>query len=76
MVALVGAAIDDEAPRSMTVFLEIPLDVVGVVVMRGILRRPSRRLSGSVIVLHLLKGQQLLLSTTGGRGYHNSISIP
>lgn len=40
VVAFVGAAIDHEAPRSMTIFLEIPLDVVGVVVVRGVSRRP------------------------------------
>src|SRR5271155_1933429 len=42
VVAFVGAAIDHEAPRSVTIFLEIHLNVVGVVVMRGILGRPSR----------------------------------
>src|SRR5277367_402373 len=52
VVAFVGAAIDREAPRSITIFLEIPLNVVGVVVTRGILGRPSRHcvLSCSVMV--------------------------
>src|ERR1700730_8314101 len=72
VVTFVGAAIDHEAPRSMTIFLEIPLNVVGVVVMRGILGRPSRHcellrhcvLSCSVMV-ELRRWRNSLIVTCG-----------
>lgn len=54
VVVFVGAAIDHEAPRSMIIFLKIPLDIVGVVVMRGVFRRPWRWCVGSML-LHMVE---------------------
>lgn len=55
MHVLVGAAIDYEAPHSMTFFLEIPLNGVGVVKLRGPFGRSLR---------HLLLSRQCMLSRT------------